>query len=347
MTELLDTVYGRADPPLVVAGGSLTARNEALLLKQYPDLLIARGAGEPTIRDVLAHWHGDIDRDQIHGIGYNGAARGPGTMVIGRRHTAKPVSSTQSDILPELDLLPATFEHRGVAQLEASRGCTNFCSFCPRGHKGQWFGGQPDAFGWILNEISAVFDRHPGISRTVYLVDEEFIGRGTDAVPRALTMAQTMHDAGFWWETSCRIDQVVRLDRDRSWHRERAADGRTGEAQRPRECPPGALLLASPTRRTRVSDNRHQELPSRYRRRDGPTGGQCLHTLLPAGHPKHIRSERSRTPDDSRAATQACSGTVGPGVHAGGHPPCQRGVARRPWRQVPSTACQRVPRLRH
>jgi radical SAM superfamily enzyme YgiQ (UPF0313 family) len=171
---------------------------------------------------VLAHWHGDIDRDQIHGIGYNGAARGPGAMVIGRRHTAKPVSSTQSDILPELDLLPATFDHRGVAQLEASRGCTNFCSFCPRGHKGQWFGGQPDAFGWILNEISAVFDRHPGISRTVYLVDEEFIGRGTDAVPRALTMAQTMHDAGFWWETSCRIDQVVRLDRDRSWHRERA-----------------------------------------------------------------------------------------------------------------------------
>ncbi|MFE2024317.1 radical SAM protein [Streptomyces hygroscopicus] len=222
MVELLDTTYALAEPPLVIAGGSLTARNEGLLLERYPALLIARGAGEPTIQDLLAHWHGDLARDQVHSIGYNGAARGEGTLTIGRRRTAKPVSRAQSDFLPELDLLPATFEHHGVAQLEASRGCTNFCSFCPRGHKGQWAGGTPGDFGWMLDHMGAVFDRYPDISRTLYLVDEEFIGRGPDAVPRAVHMADVLHGAGFQWETSCRIDQVAHPGQGFGWHIERA-----------------------------------------------------------------------------------------------------------------------------
>ncbi|MGW3163298.1 B12-binding domain-containing radical SAM protein [Streptomyces sp. NPDC001142] len=223
MSELLDTAYALPEPPLVIAGGSLTARNEHLLLDRYPELLIARGAGEPTIQDLLAHWHGDIARDQVHGIGYNGAGRGDGTLTIGRRRTAKPVSRAQNEFLPELDLLPATFEHHGVAQLEASRGCTNYCSFCPRGHKGQWAGGAPGDFGWILDHMGTVFDQYPDISRTLYLVDEEFVGRGPDAVARALRMADVLTDAGFQWETSCRIDQVTHPDQGFAWHVERAA----------------------------------------------------------------------------------------------------------------------------
>ncbi|MFI0941246.1 B12-binding domain-containing radical SAM protein [Streptomyces sp. NPDC021020] len=222
MIELLDAAYALPSPPLVIAGGSLTARNEGLLLDRYPKMLIARGPGELTMRDLLAHWHGDLALGQIHGIGYNGSARGEGTFTIGRRRTAKPVSREQSDFLPELDLLPATFDHHGVAQLEASRGCTNFCSFCPRGHKGQWSGGTPGDFGWMLGAMGQVFDRYPDISRTLYLVDEEFIGRGPDAVPRALEMAEVLHDAGFQWETSCRIDQVTHPGMDLAWHTERA-----------------------------------------------------------------------------------------------------------------------------
>jgi hypothetical protein len=222
MTELLDAAYAVPSPPLVIAGGSLTARNEGLLLDRYPDLLIARGAGEPAIQDLMAHWHGDLALHDVHGIGYNGAARGEGALTIGRRRTPKPVSRTQNDFLPELDLLPRTFEHQGVAQLEASRGCTNFCSFCPRGHKGQWAGGTPGDFGWMLDAMGTVFDRYPHISRTLYLVDEEFIGRGPHAVPRALEMAGALHGAGFRWETSCRIDQVTDPARDLAWHTERA-----------------------------------------------------------------------------------------------------------------------------
>lgn len=227
MLQLLEAAFALPTPPLVVAGGSLTARNERLLLERYPDLLVARGGGEATIEGVLAYWHGDIARQEIPGIGYTGAARGGG-MAIGRRRTAKPVArDTASDILPELDLLPATFARHGVAQLETSRGCTNTCSFCPRGHKGLWAGAAPGKLPWILDELGQVFDRHPDISRTLYLVDEEIIGAGDDAVSRVLELARTLHEAGFAWESSCRIDQTVRTDRDEAWHVERARMWRT------------------------------------------------------------------------------------------------------------------------
>jgi hypothetical protein len=112
------------------------------------------------------------------GIGYSGAPHGASTVAIGRyRKTATVANRAQTDIFPELDLLAATFDHRGVAQLESSRGCTNFCSFCPRGHKGIWSGTKPDTLGWIVQAMGAVFDRYPEVARTLYLVDEEFIGR--------------------------------------------------------------------------------------------------------------------------------------------------------------------------
>ena len=222
MIRLLDAAYRLPRPPLVVVGGSLTARNEGLLLDRYPRLLVARAGGEATVEGLLAHWHRDVDLSQVPGLGFNGTARGGG-LAVTRRRTAKPLTrDTTADIFPELDLLPRTFDHGGVAQLETSRGCTNFCSFCPRGHKGLWSGAAPEQLPWMLAEMRRVFDRYPQVSRTVYLVDEEFIGRDTGAVGRALEVARVVHDAGFRWESSCRVDQVVRLDQGPAWHVRRA-----------------------------------------------------------------------------------------------------------------------------
>lgn len=224
MLRLLDQVYSMAVAPLVLAGGSLTARNERLLLDRYPQLLVGRGAGEPTIQDAISYWHGDISLPDIRGIGYSGNSRAQkGMLQVGRyRRTRTIANRAQTDNLPELDLLDATFTHRGVAQLETSRGCTNYCSFCPRGHKGTWSGARPDGMPAVLASMSKVFDRHPETSRTLYLVDEEFIGGDPDAVPRALAVADTVHRAGFRWESSCRVDQVVDPHRDRQWHLDRA-----------------------------------------------------------------------------------------------------------------------------
>lgn len=203
MTNFLDAVCELDMPLMIVAGGSLTVRNERILLDRYPNLIIGRGAGEPTIADVLAHWHGDLAIEQIRGAGHREAGRGEGTLRIGRvRRTATVANRLQTDMWPELDLLDATFHHNGVAQLEASRGCTNYCSFCPRGHKGQWASAAHEALPWVLAEMSQVFDRHPQTTRTVYLVDEEFIGRGENPIPRALRIADILASAGFSWETS-------------------------------------------------------------------------------------------------------------------------------------------------
>ncbi len=79
----------------------------------------------------------------------------------------------------------------------------------------------------MLTAMSEVFDRYPDIARTLYLVDEEFLGRGPDAAPRALAVAGTLHEHRFAWETSCRIDQIVRRDTDRDWHLDRARLWRT------------------------------------------------------------------------------------------------------------------------
>jgi hypothetical protein len=224
MSELLDRLGQMPVVPLVLAGGSLTVRNEAVLLERYPWLLIARGAGEATIADAVGYFHGDHELASIRGIAHRGAP-GRGAVALGgrARRTAVAPNRAQRDFLPELDLLDATFARSGVAQLEISRGCTSHCSFCPRGHKGSWSGGNTDRLPWMLAEIGKVADRHPAISRTLYVVDEEFIGRGEDAVTRALALARTISDAGFAWESSCRIDQVARPDRDRAWHLERAS----------------------------------------------------------------------------------------------------------------------------
>ncbi|MFI6281682.1 radical SAM protein [Streptomyces sp. NPDC050988] len=136
--------------------------------------------------------------------------------------TAKVPNARLVDFLPELDLLDRTLDCRGVVQLEASRGCTSACSFCPRSHKGAWAAGSAPSLAIVLPELTRAFDRHPETSRTVYLVDEEFFGRGDDAVARALELAGLLHDAGFSWESSCRVDQVVRPETDRPWHLSRA-----------------------------------------------------------------------------------------------------------------------------
>ncbi|ABD11179.1 Fe-S oxidoreductase [Frankia casuarinae] len=222
LVELLESVYAQDDPPLVVAGGSLTLRVERVLLDRFPSLLVARAGGEATIGALLAHWHGDCGLDDVPGLGYAGAPRGGG-LAVGRRRTAKPVTrDVTADVVPELDLLPATFDRHGVAQLETSRGCTSYCSFCPRDHKGSWVGAGTGRLPWLLGELSAVFERYPQVSRTLYLVDEEFLGRAPDATSRALELASLLHRAGFGWESSCRVDQVVDPDQSHGWHVERA-----------------------------------------------------------------------------------------------------------------------------
>lgn len=215
LIEVLERVLALGHPPLVVAGGSLTARVESLLLDRAPGLLLSHGAGESTITDLIAHWHGELPLERVRGIVYLGRR---GEV---RRNARPSRRRSEQVVLPELDLLSATLSRGGVAQIEASRGCTNYCSFCPRSHKGTWADLWDGQLEWVLTEIRRVFDRHPHRSRTLYVVDEEFVGRGSESAERALRVAAAFQQSGFGWETSCRVDQVV-ADKDLEWHANRA-----------------------------------------------------------------------------------------------------------------------------
>jgi hypothetical protein len=218
MTDLLDRLAALSPAPVLMAGGSLTARNHTQLARRYPGLLVGRGTGEQLVREVLDAWHEDPTPGSASALTAAMPA-GPGgrqvmQLVPGTRERARRVN----DHVPELDLLPATFGHHGVAQLEASRGCTSACSFCPRGHKGSWSPARPEQMEATVAAMSRVFDAFPTTSRTIYLVDEEFIGAERDAQERALAIAATLHRHGARWESSCRIDQIADPARDREWH---------------------------------------------------------------------------------------------------------------------------------
>jgi radical SAM superfamily enzyme YgiQ (UPF0313 family) len=218
--DILETLLERVPKrdsggPLIILGGSLPALNASILLDQYPSIFVASGNGEVTMQDLVAYWHGELRIDEISGIYYK--------LGDKRFSTTREPNRFVSEYLPELDLLSPILRRGGVMQLESSRGCTHACSFCPRDHKGQWSGGGASKLEIFLEEINEVYEQFPQISRKLFLVDEEFIGkdRNGSVLDRAKEISASIKNYGFRWETSARIDQVYRLDRDMNWHVDR------------------------------------------------------------------------------------------------------------------------------
>jgi hypothetical protein len=200
---------------LLIFGGSLSALNAPLLLDRYPTSLVARGAGEETIRDIVEYWHGDGTLSAVRGIHWRSN---------GELKTSKlPANANTGGFLPELDLLEKTLECHGVMQLESSRGCTHACSFCPREHKGTWAGDEAETMDVVLDAVDEIFEEHSHVARKIFLVDEEFVGKDSegDGLRRASAIAGELWCRSFRWETSSRVDQVYRPDRGKAWHLER------------------------------------------------------------------------------------------------------------------------------
>jgi hypothetical protein len=217
LVELADRFARRRNPPLLVFGGSLAALNASLLLRSYPGALVAHGPGEVTMQDVVEHWHGDRTLAEVRGA----CSLTPGGLLKTPGLSNREVPES----LPELDLLEETLDRRGVMQLEASRGCTHACSFCPRQHKGIWAGTWPEEAAEILDAVGRVFESRPAVARKIFLVDEEFIGHDSDGdgPRRALEVAEQLSARNFRWETSSRVDQIYNPGRGKDWHVERMA----------------------------------------------------------------------------------------------------------------------------
>lgn len=199
---------------ITIVGGSLSVLNyQELLLDKSVDF-VSMGPGEQTLKDVVSYWHGLINKKDITNVAlldYNGEI-----------FFSKKVNNRNSEesIIPELDLLKTTLEHQGVMQLESSRGCSYACSFCPREHKGIWSGENTDSFEKLMPYISDLYEQYPGTDRRIFLVDEEFVGYNAEeyAQGRCISVSKLFKKFNFSYETSSRVDQIVRTKKDRNWH---------------------------------------------------------------------------------------------------------------------------------
>jgi len=212
LVDLLEHLKMSGSACLKVLGGSLSAHLQEQLLDEHGVDFVAVGAGEDTIVGIASYWLGEQEACRIPDVSYNEN----GKIVATIRSNNRSVD----DVIPELDLLPATLAGHGVMQLESSRGCSYACSFCPRSHKGIWAGEHSAIFDTVLPAISRMFNRYPSADRRIFLVDEEFVGYQPDeiALDRCRNLAYSLAYHGFKFETSSRIDQVARPWKDKDWH---------------------------------------------------------------------------------------------------------------------------------
>jgi len=247
LEDLLKELTSSCPNALIVAGGSLATLNGRAILQKHPCIIVAKSEGETTMCDVVEYWRGirtitsinDIEFYLLNDFYNKMASLTPYSVPyyrhnhmkhgdkqamiqsISTRRTSKRNIYRDSVQLPELDLLSKTLDCHGVMQLESSRGCTFACSFCPREHKGSWYGDQESNYDPFLVDVRTIYEAYPSIAKKIFLVDEEFFGYHDNAEDRVFRIAESLNRTGFKFETSARVDQVYQLDKDNSWHAKR------------------------------------------------------------------------------------------------------------------------------
>ena len=246
LEELLEHLATARLRAVIVVGGALGALNSSAIVRRYPQLIVARVAGESVLPDLVRYWRGECGVKDINGVelipSCHAMVRNDGNakplkhdnhraipLFTGSRSSfdvtwawAAPTKSYRPLLpLPELDLLPKTIACDGVMQLESSRGCSFRCSFCPRDHKGIWYANDATIYENFMLDVASAYALYPDAPRKIFLVDEESFGYSEDAEDRVLRVAKAIHSAGFRFETSARIDQVYRPDKNTTWHTNR------------------------------------------------------------------------------------------------------------------------------
>lgn len=217
--DILEEFYERVGKieeynPLIVLGGSLPYLNKDMLLKKYKDIIICKGYGERTVKDIIKYWYGEIQKEEIAGISY---------MKEDAILNTEMKNEWEDYGYPELDLLPAILKRKGVMTLECSRGCMNACTFCPRKSKGKWHDINLQNIDDIMFFVSKIFSKYPNVNRKIFLVDEEFFGDwGEENLKkRIIQIVEIFNKYDFKIETSARIKQVYNQEKNQSWHLKR------------------------------------------------------------------------------------------------------------------------------
>ena len=221
--SILDGIYcakqERLIDPLVALGNIIPASFPREFVERYHNLVVAHGEGEVTVVDLIRYINGEIDIEDVKGIVYRDK---DGNI----RQTVGASVWVQTIPLPALDTIEGVARYKGALTLELSRGCQwNVCTFCPREHKSsRW---KTFTLGQTLEQIgrlSEASDRF-GISRHVFLADEEFVGGMNDGseTARISALAEGLLSQGYSvkFDAAARVDQVYSPEMDVGWHVER------------------------------------------------------------------------------------------------------------------------------
>ena len=89
---------------------------------EFVDYII-RGEGEMVMRDLMKHFHGEMDIKHVDGITY--------------RQDGKIIQNKERMLLADLDLIPSPYENLDITEYEnrivyyeTSRGCPFNCQYC-------------------------------------------------------------------------------------------------------------------------------------------------------------------------------------------------------------------------
>lgn len=151
----------------IVAGNSVPTFGWEALLNRYPDLLCMIGEGEDAWTALVREYQKEHpDYSRVPNLAW---------MEQGRPVTTPRAVCDMRGYLPPLrPFHPQLRQHRGIARIEASRGCSwNRCSFCSADHKYNHTGWRPIPLDTVLEQLTEL--SRLGLT-TVYFCDEDFIG---------------------------------------------------------------------------------------------------------------------------------------------------------------------------
>jgi radical SAM superfamily enzyme YgiQ (UPF0313 family) len=145
---------------------------------------ICRGEGEQTLHELVSALVSARDWRQVPGIAYVGPHGPVATKPRTRQSDLSQISP------PDRSQLPSAVRLGGVIQMEASRGCNAACTFCDMRRTG-WVPRDPKA---VVDELEDLVRAFPG--RSVWFVDNMFLGFGPERFQRALTIAREITQRG-------------------------------------------------------------------------------------------------------------------------------------------------------
>jgi len=218
--SILDEIYNARKPaitdPLIVLGNIIPAAFPSEFLERYPDSIVAHREGELTIMGLVEYLQGERELESVPGITFRNK--------LGNIQSTPNESVPMALIpLPALDTIEDLVRCKGALTLELSRGCQwNACTFCPREHKSSIWKTFPTE--QILDQfirLRQICD-HFGLSRHVFLADEEFVGGMNDGLEteRITGLSQELRrrDIGIHIDAAARVDQVYSPSMGTAWH---------------------------------------------------------------------------------------------------------------------------------